>query len=223
MSQEPNTFPSYCKALMRGPLPGREAQITMDPVPEERSLTPGKNNPDTRESAVLVLVSLDEPASILYTLRNSTLLNHAGQISFPGGRQERGEYPRDTARREAAEEVGIRPHQYEVAGWLSPLFVPPSNFVIQPLLAFCDERPAITIQPAEVSEAFWVPVRDLLNEKKIKTREHIVRGKSIQVPYWDIHSVPLWGATAMITSELTTLYRRYLSYKSTKTGNGAAS
>ncbi len=182
----------------------------MAPVPDLRHELWNTGNTKPRGSSVLILFSLQEPHSLLFTVRNEQLPHHGGQISFPGGGQAPGETPLETASREAAEEVGVHPHQYEISGCLSPLFVPPSRFIVYPWLAFCNERPPVTIQPSEVSEAFWVPLNDLMDQQKIKTRELTYRNERLTYPYWDIHRVPLWGATAMIASEIVTLYRHFV-------------
>ncbi len=205
-----SAFPSYCRRTIKAQLPGVRAQQKMAPAPDHRPDLDNLDGMNTRASAVLILFSLEDPHSILYTVRNEQLLHHGGQISFPGGRQEPDETPRETACRETAEEVGVHPHQYEITGCLSPIFVPPSQFIIHPWIAFCGERPAVSIQTTEVSEAFWVTMDDLLDQEKIKTRKLSYRQKTLTYPYWDVHRVPLWGATAMITSEIVTLYHDFL-------------
>ena len=205
-----SAFPSYCDRVIRDGLPGVMAQKMMGSRPDRHPPVDELDGVDSRNSAVLVLFSLDEPHSILYTVRNEQLANHGGQISFPGGRQDPGETPLETAMREAEEEVGIRPDQYQIIGCLSPLFVPPSRFIIQPWLAFCDKRPPLTLHTREVSEAFWVDVDELMDFKKVKKRELLYLGEKLVYPYWDVHNVPLWGATAMITSEIITIYRNFL-------------
>lgn len=205
-----SVFPSYCDRVIRDGLPGVMAQKMMGSRPDRHPPVDELDGVDSRNSAVLVLFSLDEPHSILYTVRNEQLANHGGQISFPGGRQDPGETPLETAMREAEEEVGIRPDQYQIIGCLSPLFVPPSRFIIQPWLAFCDKRPPLTLHTREVSEAFWVDVDELMDFKKVKKRELLYLGEKLVYPYWDVHNVPLWGATAMITSEIITIYRNFL-------------
>lgn len=213
-SRFPSAFPSYCSRVIRQQLPGVRAQQKMAPDPDNRPDLDNLDGLKPRVSAVLILFSLQHPHSILYTVRNQKLLHHGGQISFPGGRQDGNETPRETACREAAEEVGIHPHQYEIAGCLSPIFVPPSQFLVHPWIAFCDGRPDLSIQTSEVSEAFWVTMDDLLNQDKIKTGELSYRQKTLTYPYWDVHRVPLWGATAMITSEIVALYRNFLDEES---------
>ncbi len=206
----PKSFVSYCNRVIRERLPGVHAQRKMAPVPDRRPGMDDLEGLNTRDSAVLILFSLQDPQAILYTVRNEELPYHGGQISFPGGRQELGETPIQTAQRETAEEVGIGPDQYEIVGCLSPLYVPPSRFIIHPWLAFCEDRPAIAMQTSEVSEAFWVPLKDLTDPKKIKTRDLEYGGERLSYPFWDVHKVPLWGATAMITSEILALYQEFM-------------
>jgi 8-oxo-dGTP pyrophosphatase MutT (NUDIX family) len=206
----PKSFVSYCNRVIREQLPGVTAQREMAPVPDRRPGMDDLGGLKTRDSAVLILFSLQEPHAILYTVRNEELPHHGGQISFPGGRQEPGETPIQTAQRETAEEVGIGPEQYKIVGCMSPLYVPPSRFIIHPWLAFCEDRPAISVPNDEVSEAFWVPLDDLLDPKKVKTRNLEYGGERLSYPFWDVHRVPIWGATAMITSEILALYRDFI-------------
>lgn len=215
------SFPHFCTRMIRGNLPGIRAHREMDPSPERRPEPGALRQTPYRHSAVLVLVSLQDPMALLYTLRKETLQYHGGQISFPGGRQESDETTSETACREAEEEIGIHPFQYDIAGYLSPLFVPPSGFLIHPWLAFCDTRPEVTRQSSEVSEVFWIEMKQLLDRTNIKRQKRTVRNHTIEYPFWDVHRVPLWGATAMITSEVITLYRRYLQkFTGNKTADG---
>lgn len=181
----------------------------MAPDPDNRPAASELDYAKPHHSAVLVLLSLQSPPALLYTLRNESLNNHGGQISFPGGRLEPGESPDQAAIREASEEVGIYPEYYSLSGCLSPLYVPPSDFLIHPWLAFSSERPNITLQRSEVSEAFWVSIEDLADPANIKKRIETIHGQKLAFPYWDVHSVPLWGATAMITSEVIAIYREF--------------
>lgn len=181
----------------------------MAPVPDNHPAVSDPGDAEPTRSAVLALLSMQSPPAILYTLRNESLNNHGGQISFPGGRLEPGESTDQAAIREAAEEVGIYARQYSLSGCLSPLYVPPSDFIIHPWLAFCPDRPHITLQRSEVSEAFWVPIDDLADPAKIKKQADTFRGRKLTFPYWDVHTVPLWGATAMITSEIIAIYKEF--------------
>ncbi|MEX0779674.1 MAG: CoA pyrophosphatase [Balneolales bacterium] len=209
-------FLTFLARRVKDPLPGIEAQKIMAPVPD-RDRHPQVSIPiDAAQSAVLLLFSFDSDRNleILYTLRSQKLISHKGQISFPGGRTEKDETPVETALRETHEEVGIDPDSVEVLGLLSPLYVPPSNSVINPVVGYMDTLPELRLQESEVSEAFTITLDELLSKAKRQNEIWVLRGQNYSVPYWNVHSTPLWGATAMITSEVVELYREYISIKS---------
>jgi 8-oxo-dGTP pyrophosphatase MutT (NUDIX family) len=148
------------------------------------------------------LLLIKENKDVLFTLRSSKLRKHSGQISFPGGRQDPNETDEETALRETEEEVGIPPSNIEVLGTLSHLYVPPSDSVIQPVVARLNKPSPIKVNPDEVDEAFFVNLNKFDGEDKLKVKNTEYKGKPFSYPYWDVHhKVPLWGATAIIMSE----------------------
>ncbi|MEX2639566.1 MAG: CoA pyrophosphatase [Balneolales bacterium] len=206
------SFLNFLEKRLKAPLPGPAAQKIMAPVPE-RDKHPEVSIPiDAFRNAVLILFSQSHNSrlEILYTLRSHRLLHHKGQISFPGGRRETNETPVETALRETYEEVGIEPERISVLGSLSPLYVPPSNNVIDPVTGYIDKIPRLKIQETEVSEAFTISLEELYSGASKQRESWLLRGKKYAVPYWNVHSTPLWGATAMITSEIMELYKEYL-------------
>lgn len=161
------------------------------------------------DSAVLVLLEQHQSSvKLCYTLRASHLGNHRGQISFPGGRQERGESTEETALREAYEEISLEPSEIQILGRLSPLNVDRSSHRVTPILAITTKPLVLKANPDEVEEIFLVPVSALMDESNIKYERRSLGGIPFLVPYWDVHRVPLWGVTAMITAELLTLLKR---------------
>lgn len=185
----------------------------MQPLPITKGLSfPEPDKEAGHPSSVLIPIfeNSENDLEIIFTLRTNSI-RHAGQISFPGGRSEGGESLVDTALRESFEEVGIKPKQVFVAGTLSPLFLYRSNNKITPFVGFLDEKPELQINPNEVEEAFSVPIRSLLDENHLIWEEWTIRDYQMKVPYWNIHSTPLWGATAMITNELLELYKEFLN------------
>lgn len=205
-------FLKFLNTRLKDSLPGVEAQKIMAPVPD-REKHPEVSVPvDASQNSVLILFSYGKAGNleILYTLRSKKLINHKGQISFPGGRTEEGENPVETALRETHEEVGIEPREVKILGSLSSLYVPPSNNIINPVVGFIDTLPELRLQESEVSEAFTITLDELLSESKRQKEIWLLRGQNFNVPYWNVHSTPLWGATAMITSEAVELYRKYL-------------
>lgn len=202
-------------------LPGSAAQETMMPrYPDGRRR---RYDPptDARQSAVAVVLRQEEghPA-VLLTLRSAKLRHHRSQLSFPGGKIERGETPMDAALRELAEEVGLTARCVEVLGTLSPLYTPPSNSVITPVVMWCSASIALVLDPEEVEEAFWVRLEDLLCSA-VEEEWELPYGRMI-VPHWRIHpKVPLWGATAMILAELLELFAQWFTRQTTPEGQAA--
>ncbi|MBU0495027.1 MAG: CoA pyrophosphatase [Chloroflexi bacterium] len=194
------------RLLLAGPLPGRAAQIRMTPRPRPElvDMPPGHR---PRPGGVLVLLYPGPDGWHLpLTRRTDTVLNHQGQISLPGGAQEPGEDLLHTALRETAEELGVLVAPAEVLGALTPLFVPPSDFCITPFVAVVERR--LTWQPdhREVAEVLDVPLALLRDPATIGQGTWTVPGITVQAPYFQVGEHRVWGATAMILSELLALF-----------------
>ncbi len=136
---------------------------------------------------------------------------HSGQISLPGGRREGDETLEQTALREAEEEVGARAAAVEVLGTLASLYVPPSDFDIHPFVGHTPARPTWRPDPTEVAEIIEVPL-DLLLDDDAKDQETFDRnGMSIPILYYRVGPHKVWGATAIILSELEMRLRAALA------------
>lgn len=193
------------------PLPGKQAQMKMAPKADLRDRM--EIPPGIKHNGVLILLHKTTVGlSLLYTLRSDYLAAHRGQICFPGGGAEHHETLLETAARELREEVGINVSADNVLGGLTSLYVPPSGNIIHPFVAYLEKLPDITLQQEEVSEAFGVSIDRLANHDNLKNETWSINEKPYNVPFWDIHRIPLWGATAMITSELLTLYEEFLKH-----------
>lgn len=159
--------------------------------------------PDARPAAVLMLFSDGENGrELLLTERASTLRNHAGQISFPGGKQDDTDRdPVHTALREAQEEVGLDPSEVHVFGSLPTLWLPPSNHAVTSVLGYwTSPRMLHAHNPAEVEKVLPVRLDMLLDPAR---RYSIVHPSGWTGPAFDIGAdVPLWGFTAGIISRL---------------------
>lgn len=176
----------------------------------ERRLSPPPDN--AKKSAVLVplIVGEDNSLHVVLTVRSDALRNHKGQISFPGGRLDDGESAVEGALREAHEEIGLESQFLDVAGILSSLYIPPSNSAVTPVVAMLRGQPAWNINTGEVQEVLVQPIDNLLNEESIRIRTDVMPHLPVPVPTWEInHSIPLWGATAMMLNEFITLYNEY--------------
>ena len=185
----------------------------MQPYPDSsKKPTLNSNFPDQdeyRNSSVLVpIATWEKRYELILTLRTEGIA-HGGQLSFPGGGQEGDESLKETAVRESYEEIGLLKGSVKVAGELSPLYVNHSNNLVTPYVGFIDEEQIFTPNPNEVHEVFRIPLNDFLLPEKHVIEQKELKGTPYIVPYWDIHHVPLWGATAMMVSELIELYRNF--------------
>ena len=167
-----------------------------------------------KQAAVLILLypEVDDRLNIVLTLRSKDLRGHGGQVSFPGGKQD----PNDqsfigTALRETCEEIGICGTQIIVMGELSPFYIPPTHYDVYPTVARYEAIPKFTPNPEEVAEVFSFAVEDMLHPKFKQVERRIIRGYSVKVPYYDIKGHKVWGATAIMLSELEARLRRILS------------
>lgn len=211
-------FIQYLENRLLEELPGFEAQKKMAPIQNNQVFRNFKAPNSYKSSAVLILLSrvdvqsgnFDQDYEILLTLRSSKLNSHSGQISFPGGRTDEGESPLETALREANEEIGLESSKIKILGNLSGLYVPPSNSLIQPIVAFWDKKEELRANPDEVEEIFYTSLNYLANEENLVVEQWDFKESKVNVPHWKIHhSTPLWGATAIILSELIELYQHY--------------
>ena len=193
---------------LRRPLPGPAAQVLMSPDPRpgaERILDP---DPDCRHAGVLALLyPSGGDLCLVLTLRTESVESHRGQISFPGGAMDPGEIPEETALREAHEELGINPAGLDVLGELSPLYIPHSGFYVHPVVAYAADRPAFVPNPEEVAEVIEAPVSLLLAPDTCCEEVWRLRGAPARVPFYAIGPHKVWGATAMMLSELMTLLK----------------
>lgn len=201
------TLRDYAEALrrrLRAPLPGAEAQLTMAPAYRQNRALADVRGKRCRDAGVLALLHpLDDGTpALLLTVRHADLKQHAGQVSFPGGRREPDEDLADTALREAHEEVGIRRDDVDLLGTLTPLYIPPSNFCVYPFVGALTYAPAVRPERGEVDAVLSVPLHVLLHDATRKRADWTLRGRTVDVPYFDVSGYEIWGATAMMLAEL---------------------
>lgn len=158
-------------------------------------------------SAVLVPIVLHpEGPGILLTLRSARLSSHAGQVSFPGGRIERGETPEAAALREAAEEVGLDPRLPEPIGHL-PDHLTGTGYRITPVVALLTPPLNLTPDPSEVEELFELPLSVVLDPRAPERRSGEWRGRRREFWVWPHERHYIWGATASILVNLARVLR----------------
>jgi 8-oxo-dGTP pyrophosphatase MutT (NUDIX family) len=179
---------------------GVRGDLDLDPVMWERAGVKA-----TKPAAVLIPVVERPHPSVLLTQRTPDLSSHSGQIAFPGGKIDpTDETPLAAALREANEEIGLDARFIEPIGYLD-LYLTFSGFRILPLLARVDPAYSVTINPAEVSEAFEVPLDFLMhpgNHQRLKRDWKGIERQYYAMPFEQRY---IWGVTAGI---LRNLYER---------------
>ncbi len=190
------------KRRLARPLPGVQAQIRLSPEPRY-GWVPGHLPASARPGAGLLLLYPKQGSlHTVLTLRNAALPQHAGQLSLPGGAVESGESPADTALREASEEIGLAVEAVEVLGTLSPLYIPASGFALHPVVALSAEPLAFDPDPTEVQRLFEVAIDQLRDPARRGTETREDEGRQYRVPFVHVGDQKLWGATAMVISEM---------------------
>lgn len=189
------------------PLPGEAAHRLMASTSHRHRFITQPNS-QTRQSAVLILFYPDEDV-VKFPLILRPVYDgvHSGQIGLPGGRieqQDKSLY--ETALRETYEEIGTHPSEVRVIGHLSDLFVFASNHMVHPVIGYCETKPTFNIDPREVAQLIEVPLPTLLDKNSRGITNMVVGGNiEISAPYFGIDNHIVWGATAMILSELVTI------------------
>lgn len=196
------------KLKLSGELPGIVSHLKMAPAHRADELKDAESRMDeARKSAVMILFFRDEQKELkMIVIRRSEYVGvHSGQIAFPGGRYEEEDGDVEiTALREVEEEIGIPRKQIEVLGRLSDIYVPPSNFLISVFVGFLNAKPLYRLQEREVSEVIEIPFKEFYRSGIVKQKEFFVRSQnaSSYAPYFDVSHAEIWGASAMVISEL---------------------
>jgi len=201
---------TYLTEKLKDILPGFAAHSKMLPPGRSLNIQPEALS-QVRLSSVLVL--LFEDSGKLYTCltrRPSTMKHHPGQVSFPGGKVEKDDLSAEsTALREANEEVGIIPENIEILGKLSDLYVEVSRFSIQPYVAWTNQKPIFEVNYSEVEALLLFPISEfVLDEMILETEIETVTG-TLNVKYYPYNGEFIWGATAMILSELIEILKKH--------------
>jgi 8-oxo-dGTP pyrophosphatase MutT (NUDIX family) len=165
----------------------------------------GRQEAALTAAAVLVpIVAHPAGLTVLFTQRTVHLKNHAGQISFPGGRAEPGDAtPEITALREAQEEVGLRTEQVEIIARLPDYFTR-TGYRVTPVVGLLSPPLLLSPDTHEVEEIFEVPLAFLLDPKNHRRETRELQGRTVGFYVMQFESRTIWGATAGM---LMNLYR----------------
>ena len=190
--------------LDNGILPGKDIQYQMAPPGRPHDYP---QNKEFKESAVTILL-YTKKEEMYFALIQRTHHNHndkhKGQISLPGGKLDKSDNSLfDCALRELEEELGVLKSHVKPLGQLTDLYIPISNFKVQPFIAFSENNINFVPQLSEVEYVLEVVLKDLLNENNFK-KGVIKLGPGIEldnIPYFYLNNHIVWGATAMILNE----------------------
>lgn len=195
---------------LQQPLPGEEAQFEMAHAKRERVITGTKSAANYKPSAVLILLYPNEHQETVFLLIERVMYNghHSGQIAFPGGKAEVTDTDLEaTALREFFEETGSDEAPV-VIGKLTPVYIPVSQFMVQPFVAYTPKRPRFDVNEREVKQLIEWPFTHFISPETIKqTTIEPMPGVTLQTPYFEVQDKIMWGATAMMMNELKWVIR----------------
>lgn len=134
---------------------------------------------------------------------------HSGQISLPGGKREQSDNNyAETAIRETHEEIGIDRHYLRIIRDITPIYIPPSNFLVYPYISYTKKNPSFVLQESEVVEIIEFPIASFLSLSGNPEVMTLPGSRGIEVPVINFNGYFIWGATAMILSEFSQLIKK---------------
>jgi 8-oxo-dGTP pyrophosphatase MutT (NUDIX family) len=207
-----NDFIGRLEEELTLPLPGLPVQLQMTSNFRLREMMEFSHPEKATRSSVLILLFPGRENNLptfVVMLRPTYNGVHSGQISLPGGRYETQDQDlMQTALREAHEETGMDPEKVKIIGRLTELYIPPSNYLVQPYIGYTPEAPQFTPQPEEVEKLIEIEANELLDKNNVVQKEISVGGNRFNVPSFLIKGTTVWGATAMILNEFREILGR---------------
>lgn len=196
-------------------LPGEEAHLKMAPIERLLELKQKARDAKTAKKAgvmVLFYPSEENEARLILILRKTYKGVHSAQVGFPGGKREPEDNTMDrTAVRETEEEIGVPRDRIQILKTLTEIYIPPSNFFVQPYLGIINDTPHFEPQEDEVEALIEVPVSHFMDDaieitKKLSTSY----ATDVDVPAYLLNGYVVWGATAMMLSEVRQILKQIL-------------
>jgi 8-oxo-dGTP pyrophosphatase MutT (NUDIX family) len=210
-----NAFLLSVSKIEKATLPAQASQFKMSPPFREQLIEKYKARiKDAKRAGVMALFypDLTEETRLALILRNTYKGVHSAQIGFPGGKVEPSDDSlKETALRETYEEIGVPIQQIEVVKQLTEVYIPPSNFYVQPYMGISKQTPHFIKQDAEVNEIVEVTLAHFLDDGVVTSHEvQTSYDKKIEVPAFELNGHIVWGATAMMLSEIKDLLKAVL-------------
>ena len=196
-------------------LPGEAAQFKMAPMERLAALKRiAVKKKTVRKAGVMVLFYPSEAKQtmLVLILRKTYKGVHSAQIGFPGGKYENGDTSlNETALRETEEEIVVLRNTVFVLKKLTEVYIPPSNFFVQPYLGITKKTPNFILQEEEVEMLIEVPLIHFMDDT-VKVSQNLTTSyaKNIEVPAFLLNNHLVWGATAMMLSEVREMLKELL-------------
>lgn len=208
-------FVNISSKLSKITLPGEEAHLKLAPMFRLEELKkPDFQQKKPKHAAVLAVFYPDAKSrtNFVLILRKTYKGVHSNQVGFPGGRFEKEDPDLEfTALRETEEEVGIAREDVQVLKQLTRLYIPPSNFWVQPFIGMMHRTPLLIPQEEEVESVLEIDLDDFLSDSCLtKQTLNTSYAKEIEVPAFLLNGHVVWGATAMMLSEMKEILRQTL-------------
>jgi 8-oxo-dGTP pyrophosphatase MutT (NUDIX family) len=197
------------------PLPAESSQFKMAPPFRIELLQKHKDAMQyAKKAGVLALFYPDSThqTNLVLILRKTYEGVHSAQVGFPGGKLEESDSSlEDAALRETFEEIGVPIQHIKVLNQLTQVYIPPSNFYVQPFLGITQKTPIFIIDESEVETVIEVPLSHFIDDAVVISKMVSTSYKvEVEVPAFKLNNYIVWGATAMILSEIKDLLKQLL-------------
>ena len=206
-----NEFLISISKIKSVPLPSETSQFKMIP-PFRKQLV--KQQKEAKKAGVLALFypNSQNQTHFVLILRKTYKGIHSAQIAFPGGKvEEQDSSLKQTAIRETFEEIGVPKEHIEVIQELTEIYIPPSNFQVQPFIGISKQVPNFIKQDNEVEAIIEIPLQHFFNDNTLITKT-VTTSYSLdfEVPAFKLNGHVVWGATAMMLSEIKDLLKQLM-------------
>lgn len=208
------TFVKSISKVKNLKLPGESSQFKMSPPFRKHLVDANREKMQyAKKAGVMALFYPDNDVTYLMLILRKTYKGvHSAQVGFPGGRLEDDDPDMVyTALRETYEEIGVPIEKIEVLKALSLMYIPPSNFTVYPFLGIARQTPNFVKQDSEVEDLIAVKLSDFLdddNTTQVKVMTSL--NTEFEVPAFKLNGHVVWGATAMMLSELKDLLKKVM-------------